>query len=171
MITAKKVILPGVFTALLIGAQLVLSGVSGIELVTVLLLTFTYKYGSKQGLLVATAFSLLRCFLFGFFPNVVVLYLVYYNLFALVFGMMGQVFKREYALKKHILLIGMAVILTAAFTLLDDVITPWMCAFTWKATKAYFLASLYTMFPQMLCAGLTVSFIFPPLLRVLRLLD
>ena len=76
MITAKKVILPGVFTALLIGAQLVLSGVSGIELVTVLLLTFTYKYGSKQGLLVATAFSLLRCFLFGFFPNVVVLYLV-----------------------------------------------------------------------------------------------
>ena len=171
MITAKKVILPGVFTALLIGAQLVLSGVSGIELVTVLLLTFVYKYGTKQGLLVATAFSLLRCFLFGFFPNVVVLYLVYYNLFALVFGMMGQVFKREYTLKKHILLIGMAVILTAAFTLLDDVITPWMCAFTWKATKAYFLASLYTMFSQMLCAGLTVSFIFPPLLRVLRLLD
>jgi hypothetical protein len=104
MMAAKKVILPGVFTALLIGAQLVLSGISGIELVTVLLLTFVYKYGSKQGMLVATAFSLLRCFLFGFFPNVVILYLVYYNLFALVFGSVGRIFKGEYTLKKHILL-------------------------------------------------------------------
>ena len=60
MNTAKKIILPGVFTALLIGAQLVLSGISGVELVTVLLLTFVYKYGIKQGVLVATAFSLLR---------------------------------------------------------------------------------------------------------------
>ena len=171
MVTAKKIILPGVFTALLIGTQLVLSGISGAELVTVLLLTFAYKYGSKQGVLVATAFSLLRCFLFGFFPNVVILYLVYYNLFALVFGVVGRMFKGERALKKHILLVIMAVALTASFTLLDDVITPLMYAYTWKATKAYFWASLYTMSPQMLCAGLTVGFLFPPLLRILRLFD
>lgn len=171
MITAKKIILPGVFTALLLGAQLVLSSVSGIELVTVLLLTFAYKYGSKQGVLVATAFSLLRCFLFGFFPSVVILYLVYYNLFAFVFGLIGRAMKREYGLKKHILLIGMAVVLTVLFTLLDDVITPLMYAFTWEATKAYFWASLYTMLPQMLCAGLTVAILFPPLLRVLKPFD
>ena len=171
MVTAKKIILPGVFTALLLGAQLVLSGVSGVELVTVLLLTFAYKYGSKQGLLVATAFSLLRCFLFGFFPNVVILYLVYYNLFAFVFGVIGRLLKREYALKKHILLIVMALVLTALFTLLDDVITPLTYAFTWNATKAYFLASLYTMSLQMLCAGLTVAVLFPPLLRILQLFD
>ena len=171
MVTAKKIILPGVFTALLLGAQLVLSGVSGVELVTVLLLTFAYKYGSKQGLLVATAFSLLRCFLFGFFPNVVILYLVYYNLFAFVFGVIGRLLKREYTLKKHILLIVMALVLTALFTLLDDVITPLTYAFTWNATKAYFLASLYTMSWQTLCAGLTVAVLFPPLLRILQLFD
>jgi hypothetical protein len=168
MNTAKKVILPGVFTALLIGAQLVLSGISGVELVTVLLLTFVYKYGIKQGVLVATAFPLLRCFLFGFFPNVVILYLVYYNLFALVFGGIGRMFKGEYTLKKHILLLCLAVVATALFTLIDDVVTPLTYAFTWKATKAYFLTSLYTMLPHILCVGLTVIFIFPPLLRVLR---
>ena len=58
MYSAKKVVLPGVFTALLIGGQLILSGVSGVEVVTVLLLAFAYRYGVKQGLLVANAFSL-----------------------------------------------------------------------------------------------------------------
>ena len=50
MNSAKKIILLGVFTALLIGGQFTLSGISGIEIVTVLLLTFVYKYGIKQGL-------------------------------------------------------------------------------------------------------------------------
>ena len=171
MITAKKLILPGVFTALLLGAQLVLSGVSGIELVTVLFLTFAYKYGIKQGLFVANAFSLLRCFLFGFYPNVLILYLVYYNLFAVIFGGIGRLFKGEFTPKKHILLIVMALVTTALFTMIDNVVTPLVYAFTWKATKAYFLASLYAMFPQMLCAAVTVTFIFPPLLKILRLFD
>ena len=86
MNSAKKIILPGVFTALLIGGQLVLSGISGIEIVTVLLLTFVYRYGIGQGLFVANAFSLLRCFIFGFMPNVILLYLIYYNIFVFVFG-------------------------------------------------------------------------------------
>jgi ribose/xylose/arabinose/galactoside ABC-type transport system permease subunit len=83
MNSAKKIILPGVFTALLIGGQLALSGISGIEVVTVLLLTFVYKYGIGQGLLVANSFSLLRCFIFGFIPNVIVLYLIYYIIISL----------------------------------------------------------------------------------------
>ena len=151
MNTAKKIILPGVFTALLIGAQLVLSGISGVELVSVLLLTFAYKYGSKQGVLVATAFSLLRCFLFGFFPNVVILYLVYYNLFALLFGGLGRLFKREYSLKKHILLVGIAVAMAAAFTIASWrpslIIPPWRCAMPsrwWNTSPRKNLTSPWT---------------------------
>ena len=92
MNTAKKIILPALYTALLIGAQLVLSAIAGVEIVTVLFLAFCYRYGIKQGALVATAFSLLRCILFGFFPSVVVIYLIYYNLFAVVVGALGNAF-------------------------------------------------------------------------------
>ncbi len=168
MKSAKSIILSGVFTALLIGAQLALSGVSGIELVTVLLLAFSYKYGVKQGVLVATAFSLLRCFIFGFMPNVVVLYLVYYNLFALVFGTLGNLFKQEYTLKKHAVILGGAVVMTALFTVIDNIISPLMYAFTANATKAYWAASLYTMLPQVICTVVTVTLLFPVILKILR---
>ena len=90
---------------MLIGGQLALSGISGIEIVTVLLLTFVYKYGIGQGLLVANSFSLLRCFIFGFMPNVLILYLVYYNLFVIVFGIVGKMFKHQYSIKKHIIIL------------------------------------------------------------------
>ena len=164
MNSAKKIILPGVFTALLIGGQLALSGISGIEVVTVLLLTFVYRYGIGQGLLVANAFSLLRCFIFGFMPNVIVLYLIYYNFFVLVFGFIGKVFKHEYSVKKHIIVLFVAVIMTALFTIIDNVLTPLMYGFTANATKAYFLASLYTAIPQLVCTFATVLIIFPVLL-------
>ena len=52
--------------ALLIGGQMALSGVSGIEIVTVMLLCFCFHYGVRHGIAVATTFSLLRCFFFGF---------------------------------------------------------------------------------------------------------
>ena len=64
--------------------------VSGVELVTVFLLAFCYVYGARCGCCVATAFSLLRCFLFGFYPDVILLYLIYYNAFALLFGTTGR---------------------------------------------------------------------------------
>ena len=165
---AKKIILPGVFTALLIGAQLVLSGIPGIEIVTVLLLTFVYKYGIKQGLFVANAFSLLRCFIFGFMFNVLVLYFVYYNAFVIVFGLIAKVFKREYTVKKHVVIVFVAVVLTASFTIFDNVLTPLIYGFTENATKAYFVASLYTVVPQVICTFVTVLIIFPALLKVLR---
>ena len=123
MNSAKKIILPGVFTALLIGGQLALSGISGIEVVTVLLLTFVYKYGIGQGLLVANSFSLLRCFIFGFMPNVIVLYLIYYNIFVLVFGFLGKVFRHEYSIKKHIIVLFISIIMTAMFTMVDNILT------------------------------------------------
>ena len=79
-----------VMTALLIAVQYALGFVSGVELVTVLFLSFCYVFGVKCGLLTGIAFSLLRCLLFGFMPNVILLYLIYYSLFALLFGIVGK---------------------------------------------------------------------------------
>ena len=168
MKSAKEIIIPAVFTAMLIGVQLVLSGVAGVELVTVLLLTFTYVFGLKQGFIVANAFSILRCALFGFFVNVVLLYLIYFNLFVLVIGLIGRAFKRGYSLKIHIVLTVVAVILTACFTLLDDFITPLMYGYSAYATKLYFTASLTVMFPQMICSLATVTLLFFPLYKALN---
>ena len=169
MKTAKEFIYPAVFTAMLIGAQLVLSGVAGVEIVTVLLLAFTYVFGLKQGFIVANAFSLLRCLIFGFFVNVVFLYLVYYNLFVLVIGLISRVLKKRYTIKIHLLLTVVAVILTACFTLIDDVITPIMYSYSAYATKLYFTASFTVMIPQMICSLATVSTLFYPLYKVLIL--
>ena len=168
MNSAKKIILPGVFTALLIGGQLALSGISGIEVVTVLLLTFVYKYGIVQGLLAANSFSLLRCFIFGFMPNVLILYLVYYNIFVLVFGFLGKVFRHEYSIKKHIFVVIIAIIMTILFTIIDNILTPLMYGFTLNAAKAYCVASLYTVIPQIFCTFVTVLILFPCLLKILR---
>ena len=79
-----------VMTALLIAVQYALGFVSGVELVTVVFLSFCYVFGVKCGLLTGLAFSLLRCLLFGFMPNVILLYLVYSSLFALLFGLVGK---------------------------------------------------------------------------------
>ena len=85
-----QLVLCAVMTALLIAVQYVLGFVSGVELVTVLFLCFCYVFGIRCGLLTGVAFSLLRCLLFGFMPNVILLYLVYYSLFAILFGFLGK---------------------------------------------------------------------------------
>ena len=87
---AKRIAVCAVSVALLIALQFTLSMVPGVELVTVLLLCFCYTFGVCMGLITATAFSLLRCILFGFNINVIVLYLIYYNLFAVLFGFLGK---------------------------------------------------------------------------------
>ena len=86
----KQLAFCAVMTALLIAVQYALSFVSGVELVTVFLLCFCYVFGIRCGMFTATAFSLLRCVLFGFVPNAVILYLIYYNLFAVIFGAVGK---------------------------------------------------------------------------------
>ena len=168
MSQAKKIILPSVFTAILIGGQFVLSGIAGVEIVTILLLSFTYKYGVKQGLFVANAFSLLRCLIFGFLLNVLILYLVYYNIFVVVFGILGNVFNRQYSIKKHAIITIVAVVMTVLFTMLDNVITPLLYGFNLKATKAYFYASLYTVVPQVICTFATTITLFPVLIKALK---
>ena len=89
--TAKDIAYISVMTALLIGGQFALSFTYGLEIVTVLLLCFSYVFGVRRGMLTATAFSLLRCFVFGFYPTVLMLYLIYYNLFALLCGLCGRI--------------------------------------------------------------------------------
>ena len=86
---SRRVAASALMCALLLVVQFVLSFVPGVELVTALFLSFCVLFGARAGVLTATAFSLLRCFLFGFTPSVIVLYLVYFNAFALFFGFLG----------------------------------------------------------------------------------
>lgn len=166
--TTRNLVTAGVFTAVLLGAQFVLSAVAGVEVVTVLLLSFCYVCGVRQGMLAANAFTLLRCFIYGFMPNVLLLYFVYYNLFAVVFGLVGKAFGREYGVVKHIALVLMAVAMTALFTVTDNILTPLMYGFSAAATKGYWVASLYTVLPQLLCSLVTTLLLFPPLHRLLK---
>ena len=157
-----------VFTALLLGAQYALWFVKGVEVVTVLLLVFSYRFGVRCGVLSAVAFSLLRCLLFGFFPNVVLLYLIYYPLFAACFGLLGNALRRRADLKTQLLSTALAVLCTALFTLLDDAVTPLFYGYTKEAALAYFLSPLPAMAMQCVCALLTVFLLFRPLMAVLR---
>ncbi len=93
-LTVKKLTTSAVFAALLIVVQLALSPLAGVELVTVLFLAYCTVFGIAMGCITATAFSLLRCLLFGVNPTVIVLYLIYYNAFALLFGFIGRRGKR-----------------------------------------------------------------------------
>ena len=153
--------------ALLIGGQMALSGISGIEIVTVMLLCFCFHYGIRHGVAVAITFSLLRCFFFGFQVNVIVLYLVYYNLFALFFGWLGKRIAGRISLPKLCVVVASAMVFTVLFTMLDNVITPLIFAFHKNAAAVYFAQSLYALVPQTICTMATVSILFVPLTRIL----
>ena len=164
----KFVVRVAMCVALLIAGQLALSSVSGIEIVTVMLLCFCYCYGIRHGIATATTFSLLRCFVFGFQVNVIALYLIYYNLFAIFFGWLGARFTGKNALLKTVVVVVSAVIFTVLFTLLDDVITPLIYGFSENAAKVYFYQSLAAVIPQTICAAVTVMLLFHPLTRVIK---
>lgn len=168
MKNTKFIVRVAMSVALLIGAQIALSMISGVEIVTVILLCLCFYYGIRTGLAIATTFSLLRCFFFGFQINVIILYLIYYNLFGLFFGWLGKRFAGGITLLRVGIVVVSAVVFTVLFTLLDDVITPLIFGFHPNAAKVYFLQSLTAMIPQSICAAVTVSILFAPLQRVLR---
>jgi len=168
MKSAKDIALVGVCAALLIGGQMALHSISGVEVVTVMLLCFSFSMGAARGMAAATVFSLLRCFIFGFYPNVMALYLIYYNLFALFFGWLGVRLEGKKEGLRLILCAASAVVLTSCFTLLDDVLTPLIYGFSPRAARTYFFASLYAMVTQMICSAVTVTLLFAPLTRLLR---
>ena len=86
----KRLAQCAVTAALLTAVQYVLSFAAGVELVTPVLAAFSYVFGAGCGILTAIAFSLIRCLIFGFYPNVALLYLIYYPLFALLFGLLKK---------------------------------------------------------------------------------
>lgn len=163
--TAKEFAYIAVFVALLIGGQLALSGVPGVEIVTPLFVAYAFVFGIRRGLLTATAFALLRQFVFGFFPTVLVLYLIYYNALALIFGGLGKGLKKEWLALIIVLLT--ACVCTVGFTLLDNTLNLiWLGGATKRVVEIYFSASIPVMLTQTVCALITVGVLFLPLKRL-----
>ena len=156
----------GVFVALLIASQLLLSAVPGVEVVTVLFITFSFAFGVKMGMASATVFSLLRQFVFGFYPTALALYLVYFNGLTALFGWLGR--KLEGNAKTLLFVTVSACLCTAVFTMLDNVITPLWYGYSLRVMKLYFLSSLSVMIPQIVCTAVSVSLLFLPLTAVFK---
>lgn len=161
----RDLALIAMFSALLVGVQVALGFVAGVELVTATLVLFASVFGAKRGVTVAVVFSLLRCLIWGFYPTVIVLYLVYFPLLALSAAVCGKI-KDDDA--RYIVTVIVSVVMTICFTLLDDVITPLIMGFNNKAWLAYFYASLPTMLTQSICTVVSVLILFPPLYKLLN---
>lgn len=162
--TAKDCAFLAVFVALLIAVQTALSILPGVELVTVLFVSFSFVFGVKKGMLSATAFSLLRQFVFGFFPTVLILYLFYFNFLTFLFGSIGR--KRNGNQVKLWGIVLIACLCTTLFTLFDNVLTPLWYGYSAHATKLYFYASLPVLIPQVICTAVSVGILFTPLRKV-----
>ncbi len=143
-----------------------MSFISGVEVVTVLFLVFAFVFGVKMSVTVGTAFSLLRCLVFGFSPNVLILYLLFYNFFAVVIGVLGNKLEHKVTLKIQVLLVILALFLTLLFTMLDNLITPLYYGLNKESTLSYVIASLTACIPQLICNAVTVGLLFYPLYKV-----
>ena len=156
----------GVFVALLIAAQLCLAVLPGIEVVTVLFVTFSFVFGARRSMAAATVFSLLRQVLFGFYPTVLALYLIYYNVLALLFGFLGRWGKLSSI--KIVWLTAIACACTVCFTMLDNIITPLWYGYSGRVLKLYFYASFSVMIPQVICTAVSVGILFYPLVKIFQ---
>lgn len=168
MQSTKFIVRVAMSVALLIAIQMALSALTGVELVTVILLCLSFCYGIRTGLAIATIFSLLRCFYFGFDVKIIALYLIYYNFFALFFGWLGARFDGKVTLLRLGVIVTSAVVFTILFTMLDNTLTVVMFGLQGNGIKVYFLQSLTAMIPQTICAAVSVSLLFHPLTRVIR---
>ncbi len=166
--TSKEIALIALMTSLLIAGQFALSGVAGVEVVTVLFFSFCYVFGVRRGLIVAVAYSLLRCIFFGFFPSVFILYIIYYPFFAVAAGLTGHFLKEKKMREvwKVLLCTAVAALCTVCFTLIDDVVTPLYFRYSASSWAAYFVASLPVMATQAVCAAVTVALLTFPLVKI-----
>ena len=162
--SAKECAYIGVFVATLIAAQAALAVVAGVELVSVLLATFAFVFGVRRGVIAATAFSLLRTLVFGFSVPVFCLYILYYNAFALIMGLLQKAVKNP--VKGLFFIVLTVCVCTMFFTLLDDIITPLYLGLSAQSRKVYFYASLPVMGVQVACAALSTAALFIPLHKV-----
>lgn len=162
--SAKECAYLAVFVALVIAVQTVLSLIPGVELVTVLFVAYTFTMGVRRGMIAATAFSVLRQIVFGVYPIVLVLYLIYFNLLAVCFGLLGKKIKNP--LKLLPVIVVVACICTVCFTMIDNVLTPLWLGYSKKSAALYFKASLPFMIPQVICTAISVTALFYPLHKV-----
>ena len=158
--SAKECAYIAVFVALVIATQL------GVELVTVLFVAYAYAFGTARGMIAATSFSLLRQAVFGVYPKVLVLYLVYYNTLACIFGLIGNKGKTK---KQLLFIVLIACVCTVGFTMFDNVLTPLWYGYTKKAARLYFQYSLPVLLPQVVCTAVTTTVLFLPLQTVFSL--
>lgn len=161
--TGKEIAFIAVFVALTIGAQFALSALPGVEIVTLLFVSYSFTFGVKRGMLAATAFSLIRQLVFGFYANVLVLYLLYYNVLAAVFGLLGYHGKAE---RRWLAACILSCVCTVGFSLLDFFLTAFIGGYSEKAKEIYFTASLPVMITQAVCAVVTVGVLFVPLCKI-----
>ena len=167
--SAKEIARIAVFVALAIAAQYLLSAVPSVEVITLLFSAFAFVYGAARGAIAGVAFSLLRQFLFGFFPTVLVLYLVYYPLLSLCFGLLGRWTKKT-DWKTALIASALACVCTVAFTMIDNLITPLFSGYSERARGLYFAASLPFMGRQLICVAISVGGLFFPLTKAFFLL-
>lgn len=159
--STKECVYIATFVGITIALQFATSFLPNVELVSVLFISYAFVMGAARGAVAATAFTLLRQLVFGFYPTVFILYLVYYNLLAVGFGLLG---KRLKITKKDLLIVLLfACVCTPLFSLLDCVITPLWYAYTAKAAKAYFIATLPVCATHIVCVGVSVFLLFLPL--------
>lgn len=164
--SAKEVARTAVFVATLIGSQYALSALPVVEIVTLLFAVYSYSFGGGRGALAAVAFAFLRQFLFGFFPVVLILYLIYFPLLAFAFGALQKTKLSGWKLLAVAAVVAVAC--TVGFTLLDNLLTPVYYGYSARAARAYFKASLPFMLGQSVCVALTVSALFVPLTRAIQ---
>lgn len=162
-VSARECAYIAAFVALVIAAQTVLAAIPGVELVTVLFVTYAFAFGAARGLIAATAFSFLRMFVFGFDMKVLVLYLLYFNGLTALFGLLGKAVKKPLTALPTLTVV--ACVCTACFTLIDDVLTVVWYSYSERAAKIYFNASLSFMIPQVICTAVSVGLLFLPLER------
>ena len=181
--SARNIAVIAVTVALLIGGQFALSFVAGVEIVTLLLCAFCFVFGVRRGVITAFAFALLRCFVFGFDPSALLLYVIYYPLFALISALCGKLFSKvtnrikneENGLKRRktwvylLFVAGLTAVvcaMTCGFTMLDNVITPLMMGFGDASRRLYIYNSLPTMAAHVVCVGVEIVLLFLPVHKI-----
>lgn len=161
---AKECAYLAVFVALVIASQVALAVVPGVELVTVMFVAYSFVMGVRRGMTAAVAFAFLRQIVFGIYPTVLVLYLIYFPLLALCFGALGKKIKRPVAYL--VPLVAAACVCTACFTMIDNVLTPLWYGYSARSVRLYFMASLPFMLPQLVCTAASTACLFLPLYKV-----
>ncbi len=164
--SAKEVARTAVFLAAVIGVQYAFAALPFVEAVTLLFACYAYVFGVRRGGIAAVLFSLLRQLLFGFYPVVLILYCVHFSCLALVFGSLKKLCPWT-GWRLLLLAVGVAVVCTVAFSLLDNLLTPLWYSYSARAAKAYFVASLPFMLGQSVCVAVTVGGLFLPLTKAL----